>query len=71
MQDGSRPRDEPSNRLLTLGEDAKSVALAIAGRSALRAIPLLERLAWKEPALENGQAVLRERQRRGRGDHSF
>src|SRR5687767_12757823 len=50
---------ELSNRLLAFGDDTKAVALTIAVRSALRTIPLLERLAWEKP--------LRKRMRAGLG----
>jgi len=46
---GSRPLQQLSQRLLGLGDDGKAASLAIAARSALRAIPLLERLSWDKP----------------------
>ena len=43
---GSRSLQELSHRLLGFGDDAKAASLAIAARSALRTIPLLQRLSW-------------------------
>jgi hypothetical protein len=48
-QGGIRSLQELSNRLLALGDAAKPACLAIAARSALRTIPLLERLSWDKP----------------------
>jgi hypothetical protein len=59
VQGGSTFLHELSNRLLTRGDDTKAVSLAIAARSALRTIPLLERLSWNKP--------LRKRMRAGVG----
>ena len=50
---------EMSDRLLRFGDDAKTVSLAVAARSTLRAMPLLERLSWDKP--------LRKRMRAGLG----
>jgi Protein of unknown function (DUF1629) len=49
VQRGSTLLQELCNRLLTLEDDTKAASLAIAARSALRAIPLLERLSWDKP----------------------
>lgn len=50
------------NRLLTFGDSTKAVALALAARSALRTIPLLERLSWEKPLRKRMRAALgRER----------
>lgn len=48
-----------NNHLLAFGDDTEAFALAIAARSALRAIPLLEHLSWDKP--------LRRRMRAGLG----
>jgi hypothetical protein len=48
-QGGSTSLQGLSNRLLTLGDATKPASLAIAARSALRAIPLLARLSWDKP----------------------
>jgi hypothetical protein len=48
-QGGSTSLQGLSNRLLTLGDATKPASLAIAARSALRTIPLLERLSWDKP----------------------
>jgi hypothetical protein len=45
IQGGSRSLRELSSRLLSLGDGAKTASLALAARSALRALPLLERLS--------------------------
>jgi hypothetical protein len=45
----SRSYRELCERLLTCGDAGNAVSLAIAARSALRTIPLLERLSWAKP----------------------
>jgi hypothetical protein len=55
---GSRSLQELSHRLLGFGDDAKAASLAIAARSALRTIPLLERLSWDRPLRKKMQAAL-------------
>jgi hypothetical protein len=59
VQDDSTSPHELCNRLLALGDDTGAASLAIAARSALRTIPLLERLSWDKP--------LRKRMRPGVG----
>jgi hypothetical protein len=49
MQGGHRSLRELRDQLLALGDDTKTVSLAISARSALRAVPLLERLFWDSP----------------------
>jgi hypothetical protein len=56
----TNPRlEELSKRLLALGDNAKAVSLAIAARSTLRTIPLLERLAWDKPLRKRMQVGLK------------
>jgi hypothetical protein len=56
---GPNPRlDGLSNRLLAFGDNAKAASLAIAARSALRAIPLLARLSWDKPLRKRMRAAL-------------
>jgi hypothetical protein len=55
---GSRSLQELSHRLLGFGDDAKAASLAIAARSALRTIPLLERLSWDKPLRKKMRAAL-------------
>jgi hypothetical protein len=47
-----------SDRLLGFADDAKTVSLAVAVRSALRAMPLLERLSWDRPLRKRMRARL-------------
>jgi hypothetical protein len=48
--------------LLTLGDETQGVALAVAARSALRTVPLLEHLSWDKPLPKRMRpAVGRER----------
>jgi hypothetical protein len=58
IQGGSRSLRELSSRLLALGDDAKTASLALAARSALRAMPLLERLSWDKPLPKQMRAAL-------------
>ena len=58
IQGGSRSLRELSSRLLALGDDAKTASLALAARSALRAMPLLERLSWYKPLPKQMRAAL-------------
>jgi hypothetical protein len=46
---GSESLRELRERLLACGDATKALSLAIAARSVLRAIPLLERLSWDKP----------------------
>ena len=54
----STPLKELSAKILTLGDHAKAASLAIAARSALRMIPLLERLSWDKPLPKRMRAAL-------------
>ena len=57
-QGGSRSLQELSHRLLSIGDDTKAASLAIAARSALRTIPLLERLSWDKPLPKRMRAAV-------------
>jgi len=57
-QGGSRSLQELSHRLLPIGDDTKTASLAIAARSALRTIPLLERLSWDNPLPKRMRAAV-------------
>jgi Protein of unknown function (DUF1629) len=46
---GSPSLQDLSAKLLSLGDNAKAISLAVAARSALRTIPLLDRLSWDKP----------------------
>jgi hypothetical protein len=48
-QDGSPSLQDLSAKLLSLGDNAKAISLAVAARSALRTIPLLDHLSWNKP----------------------
>jgi hypothetical protein len=60
-QGGSVSLQELSNQLLALGDDTKAISLAIAARSALRTMPLLERLSWDKPLRKQMRAELGRR----------
>jgi hypothetical protein len=57
-QSGSPSLQDLSVKLLSLGDNAKAISLAVAARSALRTIPLLDRLSWDKPLRKQMRAGL-------------